>query len=377
MTAGAPDSDEPDPGANHLAAVQPSAGPAALDPAAGATAVDPAALDLLVVRAVLSEAGVEVAGPLTGELISGGRSNLTFAVTDGAQRWVVRRPPTSGLTRSAHDVAREWRVTRALQGSGVPVPPAVALCEDVDRMGAPFAVSGFVPGAVVRTREQLAAYGREQVRACALELVRVLTALHAVDHREVGLAGLGRPEGFVERQVRLWWRQWTEVSGQDLPDARRLHAALLGALPSGSRHVGIVHGDYRIDNTLLDPADISSVRAVVDWELATVGDVLTDVALMCVYRQPELDVILGVEAAWASERLPGADELAQAYAVASGHELAGWPFYLGLANFKLAVIAEGIAYRARQGAAADRTAAGAGDAVPQLLAAGLRAVAGA
>ena len=315
-----------------------------------------------------------VSGPLTGQLISGGQSNLTFAVTDGVGRWVVRRPPASGLTPSAHDVAREWRVTHALRGSAVPVARAVALCEDVAVLGAPFAVTDFVDGQVVRTRSQLDLYPAAELDACAHELVRVLADLHSVDVHEVGLGGLGRPEGFLERQVRLWWRQWSEVKTHDLADATRLHDALVSSLPTSAGRIGIVHGDYRIDNTLLAVDDISKVLAVVDWELATVGDVLTDVALMCVYRQPELDSILGVEAAWASSRLPSGEALAERYAGLRGVGLDHWPFYLALANFKLAVIAQGISYRARQGAAADASAAGAVRAVPELLAAGLRAL---
>ncbi|MBM2619690.1 phosphotransferase family protein [Actinoplanes sp. LDG1-06] len=327
-------------------------------------------LDLDGVAAFLRSRDVPVAGPLTSELVSGGRSNLTYAVTDGLHRWIVRRPPLTGLTPSAHDVAREWRVAQALQYSPVPVPAAVALCEDTSWIGAPFAVSAFITGLVVRTRAQLDTYTDRELEACVTELVRVLADLHSLDVAEVGLSGLGRPDGFLERQVRLWWRQWTEVKSRDLADATRLHARLVAALPAGPAHIGVVHGDFRIDNTLLDLADISKVLAVVDWELATVGDTLTDIALMCVYRQPQLDPILALDAAWASDRLPGADAIAEAYARRRGVSLDDWPFYLALANFKLAVIAQGISYRA-----ADATSAQAEQAVPELLAAGLRALA--
>ena len=160
----------------------------------------------------------------------------------------------------------------------------------------------------------------------------------------------------------------------DLVDATRLHDQLVSSLPATAGEIGIVHGDYRIDNTLLAVDDISKVLAVVDWELATIGDVQTDVALMCVYRQPELDAILGVEAAWASARLPSGEALANSYAELRGVDLHHWPFYLALANFKLAVIAQGISYRARLGAAADSSAAGAESAVPELMAAGIRAL---
>ncbi|WP_127503811.1 phosphotransferase family protein [Actinoplanes solisilvae] len=326
-------------------------------------------LDVRGVRAFLEASGVPVSGPLTSSLVSGGRSNLTYAVTDGTHRWIVRRPPVSGLTPSAHDVAREWRVAQALQYSAVPVPPAIALCEDVSVIGAPFAVSAFITGQVVRTRAHLHTYTARELESCVTELVRVLADLHSLDVDEVGLGSLGRPDGFLERQVRLWWRQWNEVKSHDLPDARTLHSRLVSALPPHSAHIGVVHGDFRIDNTLVDTADISKVLAVVDWELATVGDVLTDVALMCVYRQPELDPILGLDAAWASDRLPHPDAIAEAYARRRDVSLDHWPFYMGLANFKLAVIAQGISYRA-----ADPASAQASSAVPALLAAGLRAL---
>jgi aminoglycoside phosphotransferase (APT) family kinase protein len=335
---------------------------------------DPPVLDVSGVRAFLEARRIPVTGALTSELVSGGRSNLTYAVTDGASRWIVRRPPLSGLTPSAHDVAREWRVAQALQYSAVPVPVAVALCEDPAFIGAPFAVTAFITGQVVRTRAQLDTYTSPELESCVTELVRVLADLHAVDVDEVGLNELGRPAGFLQRQVSLWWRQWNEVKTEDLTDATSLHSRLIAALPRTSAHIGVVHGDYRIDNTLLDSADISKVLAVVDWELATVGDVLTDIALMCVYRQPELDPILGLDAAWASDRLPGADAIAEAYARRRGVNLDHWSFYLALANFKLAVIAQGISYRARRGAAADPTSAQAEQAVPALFAAGLRAL---
>ena len=167
----------------------------------------------------------------------------------------------------------------------------------------------------------------------------MLADLHSVDVGEVGLDGLGRPDGFLERQVRLWWRQSTEVKTHDLADATRLHGVLVASLPSTPGRIGIVHGDYRIDNTLLAFDDISKVLAVVDGSSRRSGTCCTDVALMCVYRQPELDAILGVEAAWASDRLPSGDALAQTYAGLRGVSLDHWPFYVALANFKLAVIA--------------------------------------
>jgi aminoglycoside phosphotransferase (APT) family kinase protein len=327
-------------------------------------------MDIDAVARLLADHGVRVRGPLTAEQISGGRSNLTFKVSDGVSTWVLRRPPTAGLTPSAHDMAREYTVTTALRGTAVPVAGTVAL--DTEALGTPCTVVDFVPGLVVRDRDDLAALSDAQVAATTDALVDVLAALHAVDHRAVGLETFGRPDGYVARQVRLWARQWEQVRTRDLPDATRLATALLDFAPAGD--VSIVHGDFRIDNTILDPDNPEVVRAVVDWEMSTLGDPLTDLALMCVYRDPALDLVLGCPAAWTSDRLPSADALAQRYATVSGRDPGPWDRYLALANFKLAVIAEGIAYRARQGADAGNGALAAADATGEFLAAGLRRV---
>ena len=317
--------------------------------------------------------GVELRGQLRVELISGGRSNLTFTASDDVSRWVVRRPPVSGLTPSAHDMAREFTVTNALSTSAVPVAKAIAFDAEGSTLGAPMTVVEFVDGTVVRDRDDLTAFTDEQIRAGADGLVRVLADLHAVNPLEVGLETFGRPDGFLARQVKLWASQWNRVKTRELPDVAALHAALSDALPHESA-ASIVHGDFRIDNTILDPADPAKIRAVVDWEMSTLGDPLTDAALMCVYRNPIFDLILGSPAAWTSDRMPTADELAHTYAALSGRDLAHWGFYLALANFKLGVIGEGITYRARQGSAAGSNAHRAAEATPEFIAAGLRAL---
>ncbi|MBX5333625.1 phosphotransferase family protein [Rhodococcus fascians] len=317
--------------------------------------------------------GIDVDGELTVEMISGGRSNLTYKVYDDTSTWVVRRPPTSGLTPSAHDMAREWAVTDALASTAVPVAETVAFDREGDVLGAPMTVVRFVPGRVVRTREDLRDLTDEQVADNAAELVRVLAELHAVDPAAVGLEKFGRPDGFVARQVATWARQWQTVKTRELPDVDRLHRALEAAVPTGSA-ASIVHGDFRVDNTILDVEDVSSVAAVVDWEMSTLGDPLTDVALMCVYRQPVFDAVLGADAAWTSDRYPSAADLVQQYAVRSGREVDNWGFYMALANFKLGVIGEGITHRALSGSDTGAGARNAADATGEFIAAGLRAL---
>ena len=335
-------------------------------------------LDLSALDGYLRSAGIDRDGELTAQLISGGRSNLTFLVGDDSSKWVLRRPPLHGLTPSAHDMAREYKVVAALADTAVPVARAVTLCNDESVLGAPFQMVEYVAGQVVRTRadlEALEAQGDERViEGCVDGLIQVLADLHAVDPTAVGLADFGKPSGYLERQVRRWGSQWELVRLPDDDrdaDVARLHSALQAAIPQQSR-TSIVHGDYRIDNTILDANDPRQVRAVVDWELSTLGDPLSDAALMCVYRDPSLDLIINAHAAWTSPQLPVADELAHRYSVVSGQPLAHWNFYMALAYFKLAIIAAGIDFRRRMSGTPDADASDrVGETVAPLIARGL------
>jgi aminoglycoside phosphotransferase (APT) family kinase protein len=328
------------------------------------------ALDLAAVRGFLHELGVPVVGELKASLIAGGRSNLTYKVVDDVSKWVLRRPPTAGLTPSAHDVAREFRVTAALADTGVPVAKPVALCEDLTVLGAPFTVAEHVDGKVFRTKQDLDELADNEVEASVEELLRVLVALHDVDYERAGLDKFGRPEGYVDRQIARWSSQWDRVKLGESNDVDRLVATLRERVPAHSS-AAIVHGDYRIDNTMLAPDDASIVRAVVDWELSTLGDPLTDVAMLCVYRNPAFDLVVGEPAACASDRLPSAQTLAERYAVKAGRDLGDWGFYLAMANLKVAVIAAGIDHRFRMGAARGQGFDSSGAAVPEFIAAGL------
>lgn len=323
------------------------------------SADQPEGLDLAGLDRYLRSLGLDRDGALRAEFISGGRSNLTFRVYDDKSDWLVRRPPLHGITPSAHDMAREFRVIAALQHTPVPVARAIALCEDESVLGAPFQVVEFVAGQVVRRRAQLEAFSRTVIDGCVDALIRVLVDLHRVDPDAVGLGDFGKPHGYLERQVRRWGSQWELVRLPDDhrdADVRRLHAGLRDAIPGLSR-TAIVHGDYRIDNTILDADDPTRVLAVVDWELSTLGDPLSDAALMCVYRDPALDLVVNEQAAWTSPLLPTADELADRYSLVSGWPLAHWEFYMALAYFKLAIIAAGIDFRRRMSGKAHGTAA--------------------
>lgn len=320
--------------------------------------------ELAGVAQELTAAGRPPAGELRASFISGGRSNLTFRLTDGEQSWVLRTPPRVGRTPSAHDVGREHRVTAALQDSAVPVAEAVLLHLDEDLLGGPFTVSAFVDGCAIRTGAELSALDDGEVEGVVESMLGALVALHRVDHVSAGLVDFGRPDGYAARQLRRWTGQWslTAVPGlQPLADEVIL---ALGRRVPDQRVTSVVHGDYRIDNTIVRDG---SVAAVVDWELSTIGDPVADVAMMCAYRDEGFDLIMGAPSAWTSGRLPGPDRLAERYVEAGGRDLEHWEFHLALAHFKVAAIAAGIAHRRRSGAGAGPGFDTAEDAVPRFL----------
>ncbi len=333
-------------------------------------------LDLAALDRHLRDVGIPRNGELRAELISGGRSNLTFLVADDDSKWVLRRPPLHGLTPSAHDMAREYRVVAALQDTPVPVATAVTMRNDDSVGGAPFQMVEYVPGRVVREAAELEALGDQQtISDCVDALITVLADLHAVDPESVGLGDFGKPTGYLERQVRRWGSQWELVKRDDDPfdaDVRRLHSALAEAIPGQSRS-SIVHGDYRIDNTMLDNDDPNKVLAVLDWEMSTLGDPISDAALMCVYRHPLFNVI-HASSAWASPLMPEVDDLANRSSRAAEPSLDNWDFYMALGYFKVAIIAAGIAFRARMGGGVAADTGEVDQAVGPLMAEGLSAL---
>ncbi|GAA3992096.1 phosphotransferase family protein [Thermobifida alba] len=335
---------------------------------------NPPGLDLRRLRTHLDEVrpGL-VTGPLTGELIEGGRSNLTYSVTDGATRWVVRRPPLGHVLPTAHDMAREYRVISALADTPVPVPGTVTLCEDETVIGARFYVMDFVTGVPLRRAEQLAPRGPERTRDIALRLIDTLAALHSVDPADVGLADFGRPEGFLERQVRRWGKQLDASRSRDLPGIDELRARLAENVPA-SGPAAIVHGDYRLDNALVDEDD--RITAVLDWEMSTLGDPLTDLGLMLVYFSEEILATPGPGDVHRAPGFPGGDELIARYAERSGRDVSRLDWYTGLAFFKLAVILEGIHYRYTQGKTVGRDFDYIGEVVPVLVEGGLKRLSG-
>lgn len=309
-----------------------------------------------------------VGGPLGARLIEGGRSNLTYLVTDGAHDWVVRRPPLGHVLATAHDMKREFRVISALHPTAVPVPEPLLLCEDPDVLGAPFYLMEYVRGTPYRTAEQLAPLGPERTRAALLGLVDTLVELHAVDPSAVGLADFGRPEGFLNRQLRRWGKQLDASRNRDLPGIDALHATLGRSLP-GSPAPTVIHGDYRLDNVLI--GDDDRIKAVLDWEMSTLGDPLTDLGLLVMYSAPLEITGSPISTTAGAAGHPDPAELVARYAAGSGRDTSAIAWYTAFAWFKLAVILEGIHYRYTLGQTVGGGFERIGDLVPVFIEHGL------
>jgi aminoglycoside phosphotransferase (APT) family kinase protein len=280
--------------------------------------------------------------PLEFERISGGRSNLTYAVRDeGGHAWALRRPPLGKRLGSAHDMAREHKVISGLAGTDVPVPPAVGLCEDDTVNGAPFYVMDFVEGPVLRSRQEAERhFAEDKRREIGQRVVDTLVAIHDVDPDAVGLGDLGRKEDYVRRQLRRWHGQWEKSKTRELEIVDDVHRRLAERVPDQGPAT-IVHGDYRLDNMILTEA--GEPAAVVDWELCTLGDPLADVGMLLVYWSDPGDEFMPLfDAPTTAPGFPPRDEVRRRYAERSGRDLGEIDFYVALAYWKLAIILEGV-----------------------------------
>jgi len=308
--------------------------------------------------------GAEI-GPFVGTLslrrVEGGQSNPTYIVDAGARRFVLRRKPPGTLLPSAHAVEREFRVLRALHGSSVPVPRALALCEDPAVLGSSFYLMEFVDGRIL-TDQTLPGMSADERRAHYDELNRVIAALHALDHRALGLADFGREEAYVQRQVERWTRQYRASAMQPIAAMERLIEWLPAHVPA-QQGCSLVHGDFRLDNVIFHASE-PRIVAVLDWELSTVGDPLVDFAYHCMTWR----LALGTHRTLAALNplpagIPTEAEHVAAYCARSARGRGGaiehWAYYLAFNMFRLAAIQQGIARRAAEGNAANSRAAAA------------------
>lgn len=316
---------------------------------------DPPGLRLDAVTAWLAANAVPLTAPITPTLFPGGRSNVTYRLVDAAGASVVlRRPPLGNVLPTAHDMAREHRVLTGLHRAGYPVPAPLALCPDPAVTGAPFLAMEFVDGRIVATAADAAALTQAERARTSAALVGALADLHRVDVDTAGLGDLGRPEGYLPRQLTRWTKQWELTRTRDLAAMDELRTRIesgMAALPD-SPAWSLVHGDYRLDNVILEPTS-PTVRAVLDWEMSTLGDPLSDLALTLLYwtqasdtlrhRVPVAEHLTDAPGFWSRA------QLVDAYATASGLPLEHLDLCTALACFKLAVITESIHARTLSG----------------------------
>ncbi|TDB90623.1 phosphotransferase family protein [Actinomadura sp. KC216] len=298
-----------------------------------------AGVDLDAVARWLTDIGTEVSPPLACHRIGLGQSNLTYRIEDvQGRRWVLRRPPLGRLLESAHDIGREHRILRALNGTGVPVPRVLGL-PSADQL-----VMEHVDGLVIDRMEAAAALPHEVRGRIGPSLVTALAALHAVDIGEVGLLDLAGHRPYAERQLRRWERQLDESRTRELPAMDRIAAHLRERIPQ-QRELVLVHGDLHVRNAICSPRT-GEVRAVLDWELSTLGDPLADLGTLLAYWWEPGEAPEGVFAASAQSGFVGRDALVNTYAEATGRDVGTLGFWHVLALWKIAVIAEGVRRRA-------------------------------
>ena len=321
-------------------------------------------------------------GPWHAEVISGGLSNITYRLTaPGGRTVILRRPPLGHTLPRAHDMAREYRVLSALAPTPVPVPEPLALCEDRSVLGVTFYVMDEAHGSVLRTRDDTAPLTESQRGELAAVLIDTLADLHATDVDKVGLSDYGKRSGYCARQIHTWGAQWERSKTRDLPDMDRLLSLLSEQVPEDSS-LAIVHGDFRIDNTVtaFAPDGTPRIAAVLDWELSTLGDPLADLGTTLTYWHDPGDEERGkIPVAGGLTNWPGfptAASLAQTYAARTGRDLGRMPFYMALAMMKLAAICEGVHARYLGGQTVGEGYDRAGAAVPLLVSRALTALRG-
>jgi len=302
---------------------------------------DAAGIELAKVTAWLA-ANVDITPPFSFTRLAGGHSNLTYRVEDaGGTSVTLRRPPLGELLATAHDMGREHRIISALHPTAVPVARPLGHCQDPDVTGAPFYVMDFVEGTVLHSAESAQrSYGEEQRRRAGESCIEVLADLHDVDPVAVGQGDLGRHEGYVARQLKRWYGQWQQSKTRDLAAIDEVHDVLAATIPEQGP-VRIVHGDFRLGNCITDSAS-GDVRAVLDWEIATLGDPLTDLGyILATWAEPdEHDPPVGSPTQ--AEGFPSRAEVLERYAARSGRDVSNIDFYVSFSAWKSACIYEGV-----------------------------------
>lgn len=291
--------------------------------------------------------------PINFTLIAGGRSNLTFLAKDShGRKLVLRRPPTGHVLPSAHDMGREFKIISALHSAqiGVPVARSLGFCDDDTVTGSNFYVMDFAEGLILRTESDAMALEEPVRRRSGESLVEVMARLHNADVRAIGLDDLGRHEGYIERQLKRWLGQYEQMKTREIAAMDSTSAALADLAPEQQR-VSVVHGDYRLDNTVLSPS--GEVVAVLDWEICTLGDPLADLGLLMVYWPQKGETgVLGPTFATTAPGFSTRQELVDHYQNHSSLDLSNLWYYTAFGYWKLAAILQGVYFRYKHGAGA-------------------------
>jgi aminoglycoside phosphotransferase (APT) family kinase protein len=306
-----------------------------------------------------------------------GHSNLTYLVTFGAREMVLRRPPFGSKVKTAHDMGREFRVLSKLHGAFVAAPKVILYCDDDSVIGAPFYLMEPIAGVIPR-RAMPKGYELTPERAKGLSesFIDTLARLHRLDYAAIGLADLGKPQGYMERQVRGWSERYHAAKTHEFVGSERMLAWFAENAPA-SGEAALIHNDYKYDNVILDPADITRIVGVLDWEMCTIGDPLSDLGTTLAYwvdaDDPEELKVLR----WSPTDAPGSltrQELAERYALRTGRDVLHLRFYLAFAYFKIAVIVQQIYFRYHQGLTKDERFASMPAVVETLLRAAARTI---
>lgn len=293
------------------------------------------------------EKEIGATGPFDITLLTGGRSNLTYLIEGADQRYVLRRPPSGDLPKGAHDVLREAGILSSLEGK-VPVPKIYGCCEDREILGVPFIVMEHLEGHILRTPEDVQREASMQLRASAgASLVDALVDLHKVPVEKTSLSGLADRKDYLQRQLHRWDSNWKHTRTRDLPDLAAAHEWLVANAPAQPR-VSIVHGDFRLDNCMLD--SVGAVVGVLDWEIATVGDPMADLGQLLMYWAEPADEFTALVSP--PTQAPGfttRDELARRYLEATNEDPARLEYFIIFNWWKVACIVENVYSRMLQG----------------------------
>ncbi|HXZ14332.1 MAG TPA: phosphotransferase family protein [Candidatus Sulfotelmatobacter sp.] len=334
-------------------------------------------LDHARLESFLKEKFPGIPGPLSVQQFPSGHSNLTYLVRLGEREMVLRRPPFGSKVKTAHDMGREFRVLSKLHSTYPPAPKVLLFCEDDSILGAPFYLMEPIHGVIIRRQLPEGIDFTPQIaRGLSESFIDNLARLHGLDYAAIGLSDLGKPQGYLERQVRGWIERYHGSRTHDISEVSRISTWLAGNIPPASG-AALIHNDYKYDNIVLDSADITKIIGVLDWEMSTIGDPLSDLGSTLAYWVDPGDPEEMQKIRWGPSTAPGSltrAQLAERYAQASGRDVSPMPYYLAFARFKVAVIIQQIYYRYAQGLTKDPRFARMPEIVAVMLRASMRCI---